>query len=471
MDYIGIAVIVFAAITLGIGFWTYFKVKGKAVNYFKAGAMMPIWVIGISLMAPAIDANGSIGAAARSAEFGFWSGASIPIGLASCMFLLGRFFAKPLWEMNLMTLGDFFAKRYNRTTETLATHIMLVGSIVLLAGNIAGLGILFNRIFGIEFLPMIIILGTGILMYSLTGGFFASISSSVFQVGVFIVGILCAFFWLTSQYGWGSMLQEIPLDKYSLSGLIQVRNGALENWAAIISLALGNIVALDLIQRVISSESPAAARKSCYLGGILTLLLATPVSIIGLYAIHLKKENGFSLLIDLAIDNLPVWIGVLLILGIIAASIAVASGVILAMANTTARNLIQPYAKKNWSDIRLIVWARIISVPIMVMAVWFAYVKPEPGTLLILAFDIVLSGCFVPFALGIYWKKANTTAAVWSILGGAGFRILFFFYTPDAIAGLDTILPPILAAIIFWVTASFYTKKSTAKQNTVTLGK
>ena len=107
MNFIRISVIIFSFVTLGIGIWSYFKIRGKAVNYFKAGAMMPVWVVAISLIAPSIDANGSIGAAARSAEYGFWAGACIPIGLAICMFLLGRYFAEPIWKMNIMTLPDF----------------------------------------------------------------------------------------------------------------------------------------------------------------------------------------------------------------------------------------------------------------------------------------------------------------------------------------------------------------------------
>ncbi len=88
--------IIFTAITMGIGFWTFFKIKGKAVNYYKAGAMMPVWVVGITLCAQAFDANGSMGAAALSYDLGFWAGASIPIGLATCLFLIGLFFAKPM---------------------------------------------------------------------------------------------------------------------------------------------------------------------------------------------------------------------------------------------------------------------------------------------------------------------------------------------------------------------------------------
>ncbi|WP_411029748.1 sodium:solute symporter family transporter [Spongiimicrobium sp. 3-5] len=449
MNYIGIAVIVFAIITFWISLWTYFKVKGKAVNYFKAGAMMPVWVVGISLVAPAIDANGSIGAAARSAEFGFWSGASIPIGLAACMFLLGRFFAKPIWNMNMMTLADFFGRRYNRTVETLATLTMLVGSVILLAGNIAGLGILFHGVFDLSFVPIVIVLGAGILLYSLTGGFFASLSSSVFQVGIFIIGILSAFFWLTFHYGWEDLLMKLPHDKYSSVGLTQIKNGALQNWAAIISLALGNVVALDLVQRVISAESPRAARKSCYLGGVLILLVGTPVSLIGLYAVYLKKELGFSLLIDLAMENVPVWIGILLVVGVIAASIAVASGVILAMANTMTHNLFQRYSQSVWSDNKLLRTARLMAIPLMVLAIIFACVRPEPGTLLILAFDIVLAGCFVPFVLGIFWKKANSAAAILSVICGVGIRMALFWIVPEDWAGLDTLLAPVFSCVLF----------------------
>ncbi len=465
MNYIGIAVIIFTVITLGIGFWTYFKIQGKAVNYFKAGAMMPVWVVGISLIAPAIDANGSIGAASRSAELGFWAGASIPIGLALCMFLLGRFIAKPVWKMNIMTLSDFYGRRYNKTTETLATLSMLVSSIILLAGNIAGLGILFSRVFDFAFLPMIIILGSCILVYSLTGGFIASLSTSVFQVVLFVIGIFLTFFWLTSHYGWQDLMLAVPQDYKSLVGLTNIGNGALENWAAIVSLGLGNIVALDLIQRVISSESPRAAQRSCYMGGVLTLLVAIPVSIIGLYSIHLNKSSGFTLLIDIAMENLPGWIGVLLILGIIAASIAVASGVILAMANAMTRNLLQRYSKSQWDNKKLLKIARLMAVPAMAAAIIFAYVRPEPGTLLILAFDIVLAGCFVPFVLGIYWKKSNTPAAIAAILTGAGLRLLLYFTVPNNLAGLDTLLPPLLTAVLFIIVAILTQKKSPPNQD------
>jgi len=87
----------------------------------------------------------------------------------------------------------------------------------------------------------------------------------------------------------------------------------------------------------------------------------------------------------------------------------------------------------------------------MAAAVLFAYIRPEPGTLLILAFDIVLAGCFVPFVLGIYWKKSNTAGAITSIVAGAVLRIVLEYTIPEHLEGLDTLIPPVASFVLFIV--------------------
>ena len=296
MSATGWAVIVFTSVTLGIGFWSYYRILGKAINYYKAGAVMPFWVIGITLCAQAFDANGSMGATSLSFESGFWAGASIPIGLASCLFLTGLFFAKPIQKMNLMTLPDFYHRRYDQRTETLAAISMLASNIVLIAGNLAGLGLLYSLVFGISYLPMLIIVSVCILAYATTGGFVATISTSVFQVAVFVVGMLVTFFWLTNHFGWDVLMLDVPAEHKFLTGLTSLQHGALINWAALISLGIGDIVAIDFIQRVIASGSPQAARRGCFMGGVLTLAVGIPTAFIGLYAFHLNSVASKNLL-------------------------------------------------------------------------------------------------------------------------------------------------------------------------------
>ena len=467
MSLLSISVIIFSGITVGIGFWSFFQLRGKAVNYYKAGAAMPIWVVGITLCAQAFDANATLGAASLSREFGFWAGASIPIGLAACLLITGLIFAKPIHHMNLMTLPDFYRRRYSQSTETVASLSMLASNIILIAGNLAGLGILFERIFGVGYVPMLIIVATFIIAYAITGGLLASISTSVFQVGVFIIGMLLSFFWLTSHYGWTELMLDVPTTHKFVAGLTSAEDGALVNWAGLISLGLGDVVAIDFMQRVISSDSPKTAQRGCYMGALLTVLVGVPAALIGLYAFHMfpmGEAGNPNLLVDIATDSLPQLIGILLILGIIAASMSTASGVILALANVITRNLVQRHMKTRWSDEVMLRFSRMIAIPTMAAAVLFAYMYPSPGTLLILAFDVVLAGCFVPLFLGIFWKKSNTPAAIASIVVGAGLRLLFGYLMtiPDLIpvswAGLDTLIPPVVTLVLF-VTVALATQK------------
>jgi Na+/proline symporter len=449
MSLIQLAVITFVGITVLIGFWSFFRIKGRAINYYKAGATMPAWVVGITLCAQAFDANGSMGSAAMSYEAGFWSGASIPIGLGICLFITGFFFARPIHRMNLMTLPDFYNRRYDKHTETAASISMLFSNIILIAGNLAGLGLLFSLIFNVSYLFMLISIAIIILMYATTGGFIASVSTSVFQVFVFIIGILLSFFWLTTEYGWANMMSQVPDTYKNLDGLFKVKNGSLANWAAIVSMALGDIVAIDFIQRVISSKSPQSAQKGCYLGGILTLLVGIPTALIGLYAFHFDKLANKDLLVDIALNNMPEMIGIFLILGIIGASMSTAAGVILDLSNILTRNLFQKYSSGINSNRKILILARLIAIPTMVLASTIAYYHPKPGSLLILAFDIVLAGCFVPLLLGIYWKKANTIAAISSVIFGAILRLTLYLIIPDSLRGLDTLLTPLIIFFLF----------------------
>jgi Na+/proline symporter len=54
------------------------------------------------------------------------------------------------------------------------------------------------------------------------------------------------------------------------------------------------------------------------------------------------------------------------------------------------------------SDRKLLIIARIMAISVVAFAIFLAIVKPEPGIMLVLAFDVVFAGCLVPLTLGIY---------------------------------------------------------------------
>jgi Na+/proline symporter len=187
-----------------------------------------------------------------------------------------------------------------------------------------------------------------------------------------------------------------------------------------------------------------------------------------LSAFHFAKEPTRFLLVDLAIEDMPLLVGAGVLLGIIAASMSTASGVVLDLANLITRNVVQRYSKSRWDNLKMLRLSRWIAFPTMAMAVAFAYIRPEPGILLILAFDIVLAGCFVPLALGLFWKRANTPAAIVAIVVGTGTRILLHLVLPEDWTGLDTLLAPVASLVAFILTALMTQKRFPPRHQALT---
>lgn len=52
------------------------------------------------------------------------------------------------------------------------------------------------------------------------------------------------------------------------------------------------------------------------------------------------------------------------------------------------------------------------------------------GIYLILAFDIVFAGLWTPLTLGLFWKKANGSAVISSILVGSSLRVVLYYIIP-----------------------------------------
>jgi Na+/proline symporter len=173
--------------------------------------------------------------------------------------------------------------------------------------------------------------------------------------------------------------------------------------------------------------------------------------------------------------------GLLMLGGIIAAGASTADGGILGVSavlgrNILQRNILRPMEQRRKalvkdkgqeisdeeakiiSDRKLLIIARIMAIPVVALAIWIAIVKPEPGMLLVLAFDVVFAGCLVPLTLGIYWKKANTPGALAAIFVGSILRLYLYYTIPEALAGLDTLIPPVVSLIVM-VVVSLATQK------------
>jgi Na+/proline symporter len=455
-------VAIFMAISLAIGLYTYTQVQGSSRRYTVCGKSMPFLVVGTALAAQAIDGNATLGNTSLTVSTGFWAGIAIPLGLAASLFLVGRFLAAPLNAMNLLTLPEFFYRRYGRVPELMASLLTVVCFIVLVAGNLAAVAWILAVVSGLPYGAALAIATTVILIYTVAGGLYAAIWTDFFQIHVAIAGFLAAAIFLIATRGFGNILAAVPAETVSLAQLTSASNGALTNWAAILSLAFGNAMALDFMERVFSAKSPRTAQRGCYYAGGWTLVIGLSASLIGLAAIGTSSGTPGDprmILPSFASGHLPYWIAVLVFVGVLGASMSTANGAMLVIAVVLARNVYQRWSARPVSDSYMLFLSRALAVPTAAAAAWIAYLRPEPGILLVIAFDIVFAGCVIPLFFGVYWSKATPAGAIAAIVAGTGARVVCHYTVPAAFAGLDTLLPPVISAIAFF-TASLVTEQS-----------
>jgi solute:Na+ symporter, SSS family len=199
----------------------------------------------------------------------------------------------------------------------------------------------------------------------------------------------------------------------------------------------------------------------------LTLFTVIPTSMMGIVALYFLPNlaDPFTAYPDLAINHVPFAIGIALLMGVLGASMSTANGGLLAISSVMSRNIIQRDILKKWfkkpamDDKKLLRTTRIFTIPMMAAAFILGYLLPQPGVYLILAFDIVFAGAWAPLTLGLFWKKSNLPAALTSLILGSSLRLLLYYVIPPELAGLDTMIPPVVSFVAFVVVALATQKK------------
>ncbi len=483
---------------MAIGFYVAKKVNGDSINYIVAGRGLILPLAAATLMAQSLDSNATLGNTDLTASFGFWAGASLPIGLALCLFITGLFFAKPMNRLNLTTLPDFFRRKYGRTVEIVASFIMSIAYAFLLAGNLVAGGFLFQIFVGTSFQVGVLIIAALVLAYTVAGGLFSVAYTDVIQAGVAFLGSMALIIFVATNYGF-----TIPegMGPTNLGQLTDPSQGAYINLATIVALGLGDIVAIDFMERVFAAENPETAQKACFIGSAGTLIIGVPFSVVALSANSILAELGVeagnqAVLYALLQNAVPPWLAALVLAGIVAASFSTSDGAILGTSAVMARNVIGIRVDEGDTEQatvadggeetgffgtesdKLLTVTRLMSVPITLLGVFFALRVSATGMLLVLAFDIMLAGALVPLVMGLYWSDISTTpAALTSMLAGSGTRLVLFVLVPTTYGIENTLLyiqndifttafdglPTFIAAAVSLVTflgAAYLTKDS-----------
>jgi SSS family solute:Na+ symporter len=434
----GVTALVVAVIVIGL--LVARKVDGNSTNFLVAGRSLALPLTAAGLMGQAVDSNATLGNTDLTASAGFWAGASLPLGLGLCLLITGIFFAKRMNRMGLLSLPDFYRIRYGRGIELAASLLMIFSFCILLAGNLVAGGFLFERFLGTSYEVGVLLIVAIVLTYTLTGGMFSDAYTAFAQMVITVIGTFALLIWVGIRYG-----ITIPdgMGPFDLGQLTDPGQGAAINWATLVALGIGDIIAIDFMQRIFSARTPEIARRACFVAAAGTAVIGIPYALVALSTATIfgDAQTEGPVLFALLEGYAPVLLSIVVLSAIIAASCSTANGVVLGTAAVAVRNIAgmpQRIPAGGGRD-PLLRAVRLTMLPVVGISIFFALRVPQTGILLTLAFDLMLAGLVVPFVFGHFAKRVTTVAAAAAMAVGVTVRLVLFVLTPNIYGAPNTL--------------------------------
>ncbi|MFZ9847087.1 MAG: sodium:solute symporter family protein [Flavobacteriales bacterium] len=412
-------VIIYLLFTIAIGIFANRYVKNSS-DFMLAGKQLPMFVSASALFATWFGAETILGSSSEFVQHGLLGVIEDPFGAALCLLLIGFFFARPLYRMNLVSFGDFYKVKYGNTTEWMASFILIISYFGWIAAQLVALGILFHQVADIDTSTGIIIGACIVTLYTIIGGMWAVALTDTIQTIAIIVSLIIIAILLTQKTeGFSSVIENTPDGFYRFTP--KEPSAWLAYLATWIMIGFGSIPQQDVFQRVMSSKSEKVAVQSSIWAGWMYLTIGLLPLYIGLCAYQIdplavhNKTQGF---LPYAIEqHSGTFIQILFFGAMISAILSTASGAILAPSTILSENILRKFFK-NINDKQLLLSARISVLLIAAISLVMSFYESDIYDLVAGSSEITLVSLFVPMLAGLYFKKTSERAAMVSIVFG-----------------------------------------------------
>ena len=434
-------VVAYLVVSIGVGLYAATRVHNTR-DYITAGRNLPMIVVLAMVFATWFGAETVLGTSATFLEDGFRGLISDPLGASACLVLFGLIFARPLYRMNLLTLGDFFRVRYNRSTELVLSICIVLSYLGWVAAQVTALGLVFNVLSNdLVSMNQGMLIGAGVvLVYTLFGGMWSVAMTTFMQMIVIVIGLIWVS-WIAGDMagGFENVISQAAAEG-KLAFLPTLDLIDIIAWiAAFSTMALGSIPQQDVFQRVNSSKNETIAVWGTTLGGMsyfffaaVPLFLAYTANIIDPAMVaRLMEQDSQLILPTLILQYMPFYAQVIFFGALLSVIMSTASGTLLAPSVTFSENVLRGFIP-GMSDRSLLLSTRITVVVFTVLVTWYATSSGSSiHEMVENAYRITLAGAFVPLAAGLFWKRANNLGATLAIVCGLATWILLELFVPE----------------------------------------
>ena len=445
------SVVVYLLVTIAIGLWAAQRVHNSK-DYVVAGRSLPLYMNTATVFATWFGAESVLSVSVEFTKSGLGGIIADPFGSSMCLVIVAIFFARAFYRMDLLTIGDFYRKRYGRTMELGTSVVIAISYLGWTAAQLTALGLVFSTLTdgAISLSTGILISGVVVLGYTIWGGMWSVAMTDLFQSVMIIVGL--AIVWVVGDMAGGP--GKVIAASAEAGRFEFWPKGGTKEWLAFVTafltLAIGSIPQQDIFQRVTSAKNERTAILGSLLGGFVYFCFVfVPIYIVCAALLVdpalgrlLSAEDAREMqriLPSFILEHTPMWIKVLFFGALLSAILSTASGAIIAPTSLCTENIIRPLYPRM-SDRQFLLTLRVVLVAFTAAALIFALnSKQTMYDMVQNAYTVTLVAALVPLAAGIFSKRANNTGAILSSLFGLIAWLIATYFAPDA-----TVPPPLV---------------------------
>jgi Na+/proline symporter len=455
---LGVTVVMYVVASFALSFWARGRIE-SAEDYVVAGRRLPLSFAWATLFATWFGAGTLLTATDEVRRGGLRLAALDPLGAGVCLLLAGWFFAGRLWNLKLLTLADFFERRFGKRAELAAAVLMIPGYLGWIAAQFVALASVLELFFGIELsvgIALVAFVGSG---YTLIGGMWSVTLTDAAQVALMIFGLVVLSVVVLLELGNGSvgaggsrLVDETPTEMLTVIPTESLF--AFWSWLGVFCVgALGNLPGQDLAQRIFAAKSARVAKWACLVAGMVYLAVGALPLLIGLAGNILAPDYEAAIIPLMASLFLTKPLAVIFLLAVLSAVLSTIDSAILSPATVLGQNILSRIPQTRVTPLRL---QELSVVIISVASLGFAYLGEDAYELLETAYELGLVGLFVPLTFGLFWKTGDERAALAAMFVGMVSWLLHLALGTETFFGLGVpvgLSCAAMAALAYVITA------------------
>ncbi len=475
LDWVIVAV--YLALSVGIAFFVK-RYAGNMTNFVSAGRAVGTW-LGIATLT---GTEMGLITVMYSAQKGFTAGFAafhigVIAGVVALLIGLTGFIVVRLREHKVLTIPEYYEKRFGRRTR-------ILGGIMLAFGGLLNMGLFLKVgamfIVGITGMDpdgnalkiVMVVLLTLVLVYTVIGGMISVVITDYIQFVILSVGLLVTGWLAVDFVGWDNLFETVRTHKGE-AGFNPVAADSSFGFEYVGWMFFLGIVNCALwptaVARALAMESTTALKRQYMWSSISFAIRMIIPNLLGVcaFVFVITKAPDLQQLFSpadadaKAVDNLyamPIFLGRILpagLIGLITAAMIAAfmsthDGYLLCWSSVITQDIIAPLFKERLDNPTRIKITRILIVLIgLYILYWGLFYTGEEDIWDYMAVTgaIYFTGAFSLLVGGLYWHRASSTGAVLALMAGI-----------TAVIGLG----PVQQAVHNWIPGSIAEQTITA---------